>query len=64
MNITENQLSDINEERRGKKYVDEKAAEIENGNVYKKDLKESPFVRYLQYGSNLEGYFTYKDMVL
>ena len=35
-----------------------------NGTSLKSDLKESPFVRELDYGINYDGYWTYKSMVL
>ena len=54
----------VNEYRRGKEYSDKVAAVMKNGNTFKKDLKESPFVRQLEYGVRKEGYWTYESMVL
>ena len=50
--------------RVGKKYADEEAATYLYGNSAKKELLESPFVRYLNYGQGKDGYWTYKHMVL
>jgi len=64
MLVTEEQLLEINKTRRGTKYIDQEAATYLNGNDLKKDLTESPFIRYLNYGSGKDGYWTYRHMVL
>ena len=42
----------INKNRKGKKYLDKAAAKIVHNNPLKPPLKETPFVRHLQYGQN------------
>ena len=64
MNLNADQLGRINAFRVGKAYSDELAAETKNGSKLKKDLTESPFVRMLEYGANVGGYWTYDSMVL
>ena len=57
------QLDEINGTRRGKKYTDETAAKaIHNGTAMKRDLKESPFVKYFELGMHNDGYWTYNHM--
>ena len=64
MEITEAQLLEVNRLREGAKYTDEEAATHLNGVADKKPLSESPFVRYLAYGSGKDGYWTYRHMIL
>ena len=64
MIITDNELLEINKLRLGKKYTDEEAASYLNGSDLKKDLVESPFIRYLNYGAGKDRYWTYRHMVL
>ena len=54
----------INKLREGKKYTDEEAASYLLGSAEKKPLQESPFVRFLNYGTGKDGYWTYRHMVL
>jgi hypothetical protein len=64
MKMTERDLEIVNEHRRGKKYTDSAAAiEILRCDD-KKDLSESPFVRYLEIGVNNEGWWDYNQMIL
>ena len=56
-------MKEINEKRKGEKYSDEDAATIVHGSPYKPPLKESPFVRELQYGQNKDGYWNYEQMM-
>lgn len=63
LEITVEQLLAINKERGGKEYADSEAATYLFGNSSKIDFKESPFVRYLEYGSEKDGYWTYRHMV-
>ena len=58
------ELEEINKKRKCRKYSDEEAAIEKNGTSLKSDLKESPFVRELDYGINYDGYWTYGSMVL
>lgn len=51
MEITQEQLSVINECRESIKYVDEEASTNLNGNTLKRPLLLSPFVQYLNYGT-------------
>jgi len=62
LNLSATQLSEINETRRGKSYVDADAAIAINGQAMKKDLLNSPFVIYFELGANNEGYWTYNHM--
>ena len=64
LDITAEELLVINEKREGKEYTDMEAATYLFGNSSKKPLKESPFVRYLEYGSGKYGYWTYRHMVI
>ena len=56
----------INEFRRGKKYVDKRAANAVFGTDEKKELDEDPFIRYFVYGNadGKEGYWSYDHMIL
>jgi hypothetical protein len=64
MKMSERDLEIVNEHRRGKKYTDSAAAlEILRCDD-KKDLSESPFVRYLEIGVNNEGWWDYNQMIL
>ncbi|KAI2496105.1 hypothetical protein MHU86_18382 [Fragilaria crotonensis] len=56
------QLSEINESRRNKNYVDVDAAIAIHGQAMKKDLRDSPFVIYFELRANNEGYWTYNHM--
>ena len=56
--ISQMQMDEINESRRGKTYVDVDAAMAIHGQAAKKDLKQSPFVVYFELGANNEGYWT------
>ena len=57
-------LAKINLSRTGQKYTDEFAAKDIHNIAEKKDLEESPFVRYFELGANNEGYWGYNHMVL
>lgn len=45
-------------------YMDEQAATFSKGNSRKSPLKESPFIRYLNYGVGKYGYWTYRHMIM
>ena len=62
LNLRSDQLEQINCARRGKKYFDEVAAKEMKGSVLKKDLKDSPFVCYFEFGNG--DYWNYDLMVL
>lgn len=64
MEISEEELVKVNEVRTGKKYTDSEAATYLRGSDLKMPLIETPFVRYLNYGSGKDGYWTYRHMVL
>jgi hypothetical protein len=50
--LSDEQLKEINFIRRGKKYVDEKAAKNYKGNAVKTDLLHSLFVFEFNYGAS------------
>ena len=58
------QLHQVNNARRGKKYKDEEAAISRLGPAYKKDSLKSPFIKEFEYGASNEGYWCYDHMVL
>ena len=62
MKISPQQLRRINEERKGKYYSDTESAKKKKGSSKKNELTSSPFVRWLEYGANLNGYWSYEDM--
>ena len=62
--LTESQLIEVNNYRRGKCYVDEEAAIAVNGKKEKNNLTSSPFVCWLDYGINFEGYWNYHHMIV
>jgi hypothetical protein len=65
--LTEEQLAKVNrarEQGRRKNYLDESAASGKNGTSRKPVLTSTPFTRFLEYGANNEGYWTYDSMVL
>ncbi len=64
LDLSAEQLGNVNEVRRSQKYGDEDAAIYLLGSADKKDLLSSPFVRYLEYGKGKDGYWSYNHMVL
>jgi hypothetical protein len=58
------QLQQVNNARRGKKYKDKEAAISRLGTAYKKDLLKSPFIKEFEYGTSNESYWCYDHMVL
>ena len=64
MEITAEQLLEINKSSEGCKYKDEEAEAHLTGTPRKKPLAESPFVRYLDYGSGKDRYLTYHHMII
>ena len=62
--ISQEQLDEINQTRRGKEYTDKDAAKFVHNDTAKKDLTESPFVKSFEYGQSAEGYWTYDRMVI
>jgi hypothetical protein len=58
------QLQQVNNARRGKRYKDEEAAISRLRTAYKKDLLKSPFIKEFEYGASNEGYWCYDHMVL
>jgi hypothetical protein len=58
------QVAQVNERRRYRKYGDEEAATYLLGSADKKDLISSPFVLYLEYGKGKDGYWSYNHKVL
>jgi hypothetical protein len=66
VDVSPDQLEEINIIRRNQKYKDERAA-IEAGGLKdarKKPLTSSPFVRFFEYGADQDGYWNYQHMVL
>ena len=63
-NLSEEKLVDVDESRENKLYIDKEAAIYLFGTADKKPLTETPFVRYLNYGSGKDGYWTYRHMVV
>ena len=57
-------LDAVNESRKGKDYSNEDAAVIVTGNAEKGKLTTSPFLRELEYGKNIDGYWTYNHMII
>jgi hypothetical protein len=64
LNLTQSQLAVVNKKREGESYVDSSAATLKMGTDIKPVLKSSPFVKYLHYGINNEGYWSYEDMII
>ena len=66
LDINEKQLSEINKKRKDKQYEDKDASTWLMGSPEKNKapLKESPFVRYLGYGAEKDGYWNYEHMVV
>jgi hypothetical protein len=67
MELSPNQLALVNQRRKrvgNKHYLDKDAAIAKNGTTTKPLLTSSPFIRYLEYGSNNDGYWSYECMVL
>jgi hypothetical protein len=62
--LSEQELTIVNNYCANQKYADEKAAISLRGMDVKQPLKESPFVREFEYGANNEGYWSYEHMVL
>jgi len=63
MPMTKEQLDKVNEKRRGTYYKDKGAMERLRGTHLKKDLTSSPFIRSLEYGANLIGYWGYDNII-
>jgi hypothetical protein len=59
-------LGEVNKQRLGKVYADEEASIEILGSSRKLPLtkNESPFLLFFEYGENLEGYWTYNNMVI
>ena len=53
-NLTDEQLEQVNRERRGEKYKDEEAAISKLRSAKKKDLPCSPFIKEFEYSTNNE----------
>jgi hypothetical protein len=62
--LTQEQLSLVNQARRGTKYSDESAAKETRGKADKLPLTSSPFVVEFEYGANNQGYWRYDHMIL
>ena len=61
--LTEEDLVKVNRARDGHKYKDSFSVKRLRGNDDKHPLKSSPFVRNLEYGANLEGYWGYDNII-
>ena len=64
INITIEQINEINTYRQDRSYVETDAATFLNGSTKKQPLTESPFLRMLEHGQGKDGYWTYNHMVL
>ena len=64
LKIAADKLEAINRTRADTQYTDEEAAIYLYGSANKNALSESPFVRYLNYGSGKDGYWTYRHMII
>jgi len=66
LNLSNEQLEQVNKACKGQQYVDVRAAvEIKNNaQGIKRDLLESPFVKKFEYGASNNGYWMYQHMVL
>jgi len=66
LDLTKEQLKEVNKLCKGKKCHDVKVAiEVEtNPEGYKPELTKSPFVKEFEYGTSNDGYWTYQHMVL
>ncbi len=62
--LTQEQLSLVNQARRGTKYSDELASKETSGKADKLPLTSSPFVIEFEYGANNQGYWRYDHMIL
>ena len=62
--LNSTQLDQINIFRSGKKYLDEESAIEIYGKADKGLLTKSPFIRWLEYGQNNEGYWNYAHMII
>ena len=62
--LTADQLVRVNEFRKNKKYFDEDAAVHVHGKNEKNKLTSTPFVRWLDYGQNYDGYWNYHHMIV
>jgi hypothetical protein len=63
MEISAEQLANINAERNGRLYYDEAAAKDVHGHARKQPLTESPFVRSLEFGGS-NGYWNGNHMTV
>jgi hypothetical protein len=64
LKLSRTQLEIVNRKRDGEVYVDSSAAVMKMGTDKKQPLKNSPFVKFLHYGVNNEGYWCYEDMII
>ena len=64
LNLTQGQLNEVNNYREGKNYLDRDAAIEVHGKIQKPKLTDSPFVRWLDYGVNFDGYWNYHHMIV
>ena len=63
MQLSPEQLEEVNRKRRGETYQDKEASTKVNGNNRKTPLKISPFMIEFEYGANCQGYWDYDRMV-
>ena len=64
LDITKEQMVAVNRHRNGKNYHDKDAANFVLSKFKKNALKESPFIRFFEYGTNQEGYWSYNHMIV
>ena len=57
-------LDEVNAKRRNPKCSDELAAQEITSSVYKGNFTKSPFLCELEYGKNINGYWTYNHILV
>ena len=64
MELSSEQLQQVNKKRNGEDYIDKSAAVLKRGTSQKQPLTSSPFYIEFEYGAQKEGYWTYDHFVL
>jgi hypothetical protein len=64
IDLSADEIAKVNQQRSGKKYSDEVAANTVHGNANKIPLPSNPFVTEFEYGVSGQGYWDYNHMVL
>jgi hypothetical protein len=61
LQLDSTKLAKINYSRQGKKYINEAVAMHVLNCTEKKEIKESPFIKYFELGANNEGYWGHSN---